>query len=101
MLGDRRRENITRTEHTSTTIHDCRHAPWCYLCPMPANEHTEHTEGKEGKDDKNQCAAPGQPTVTVTVSPPCTPPPNPPDGKPEPPTLTVTVKAEFQYPGHP
>jgi|HubBroStandDraft_5_1064220.scaffolds.fasta_scaffold282117_2 hypothetical protein len=70
----------------------------CYLCFMPENE---HTDSKEGKHDKDQCATPGHPTVTVTVSPPCPPPPNPPDDKCEAPKLTVTVKAEFQYPAHP
>jgi hypothetical protein len=61
---------------------------------MPAKEHTD----SKVKPDNEPGAAPGQPTVTVTVSPSV--PQN--DGDPqEPSTLTVIVTATVQFPTHP
>jgi hypothetical protein len=63
---------------------------------MPANEPTDSTEGKP---DNEPGAAPGQPTITVIVSPSA---PQPKDGDPpEAPTVTVTVTTKVQFPTHP
>jgi hypothetical protein len=61
----------------------------------------EQTESKVGKANKDLGSTPDQPTVTVTVSPPLTLSACSTDDTTDRKTVTVTVKFEFQYPGHP